>query len=232
MSNSRPLAHVHLWLDPVLRSGPENMAYDEAILRAATEPWLRIYSWREPTLSIGFSQALTKIPPSQAHWPVVRRWTGGGVVVHDGDWTYTLAIPTAISLSQDPASDTYRRIHEAFMAALEARGVPGATLQPESVSDGMGVCFIEPARFDVVWQGQKVAGAAQRRTKVGLLHQGSVQGVPIPEGFGLSFAHELAEEVTVEAPDLGSHFQATVADLVAQKYGREEWLQDRKTSVQ
>jgi hypothetical protein len=38
-----------------------------------------------------------------------------------------------------------------------------------------GQCFVGHEKFDLLWHGKKIAGAAQRRSKLGLLIQGSVQ---------------------------------------------------------
>src|SRR6188768_2961812 len=137
------LESLRLWRDVTPRDGAWNMAFDEAMLRAAREPWLRVYEWREPTISIGFSQPLSAIPDARRHWPVVRRWTGGGVVEHDGDWTYTLAVPASLAVSEKRAADTYRWIHEAIIGAFGELGITGCSLQAQSTSDGIGVCFEE-----------------------------------------------------------------------------------------
>lgn len=217
-----------LWHDATPRSGPLNMALDEAMLTAARGPWMRVYQWIEPTISIGFSQEVDRVQPEHRHWPLVRRWTGGGVVVHDGDWTYTLAAPQGSALCEMRAPDSYRLIHEAMVAALLECGIEGCTLQPESTSDGMGVCFVEPAKFDVVWQEQKIAGAAQRRAKAGFLHQGTVQPLQVPEGFGAKFAQHLAVEVNMVTQDAAeSSLMPSALDLAARKYGRREWTQHR-----
>src|SRR5262249_17430586 len=42
-----------------------------------------------------------------------------------------------------------------------------------------GECFAGFEKSDLLWQGRKIAGAAQRRTREGLLIQGSVQPPPI-----------------------------------------------------
>jgi len=205
------------------------MALDEAMLEAAQESWLRVYHWQEPTISIGFSQSIAAIPETRRGWPVVRRWTGGGVVEHDGDWTYTLAVPARIALSDRGALETYRWIHEAMIAALTVSGISGCSLQPESAGDGMGVCFIEPARFDVVHAGRKVAGAAQRRSKAGFLHQGSVQPLRPPAGFALAFANALAVEPAVVSQDEALHLLSQRAETLAtEKYGAASWLEDRR----
>ena len=228
----KPLLKLRLWVDLQPRPAPENMAFDEAMLLAAEEPWLRVYGWQQPSLSIGFSQPLTVVPTERSAWPVVRRWTGGGVVVHDGDWTYTLAVPASWPLSQEGAGLIYRMVHEALIAALDRAGLTGGELQPESTSNGMGVCFVEPARYDVVWRGRKIAGAAQRRAKGNLLHQGSVQGIELPTNFAALLAAELAHEVVCEESQaVELRLRESAAVLVANKYGWPEWLTDRKSAA-
>lgn len=206
-----------------------NMALDEAMLQSAREPWLRVYRWAEPTVSIGFSQPATAVPEARRDWPLVRRWTGGGVVVHDGDWTYTLAVPASHPASRERAPEFYRRVHEALMAALAECGVGGCELQSSSAGDGMGVCFEEPARFDVVGRrGEKLAGAAQRRAAAGLLHQGSVQSLEIPGGLAARFAADLAGEIAVVTQDEAEALLMDAArDLAVGKYGTPSWLENR-----
>lgn len=219
---------LNLWIDTIPRPGPLNMALDEAMLLTASVPWMRVYQWIEPTISIGFSQETDRVQAEHRDWPLVRRWTGGGVVVHDGDWTYTLAAPQGTLLCEMRAPDSYRAIHEAMVRALGRCGVEGCTLQPESTSDGMGVCFVEPAKFDVVWQGQKIAGAAQRRAKAGFLHQGTVQPLKVPASFGAEFAHHMAKDVlTISQGEAEDSLMPQAQDLALRKYGSDSWTLHR-----
>ncbi len=222
------LPSLRLWYDESPRAGPLNMALDEAMLLAAEHPWMRVYQWAEPTISIGFSQELDRVQPEHRGWPVVRRWTGGGVVVHDGDWTYTVAAPHGSALCEMRATDSYRLIHEAMVAALQECGIADCELQPESTSDGMGVCFLEPAKHDVVRQGQKIAGAAQRRAKPGFLHQGTVQPLKVPVHFAGAFARLLASDVrVVSQTDAESALVPMACDLAERKYGSDGWTHHR-----
>jgi lipoate-protein ligase A len=219
---------LHLWLDSTPRSGPLNMALDEVMLAAAQQAWMRVYAWREPTISIGFSQELERVQPQHQAWPVVRRWTGGGVVVHDGDWTYTLAAPQGSDLCEMRAADSYHFIHESMLLALRECGITDCVLQPESTSDGMGICFQEPAKYDLVHAGQKIAGAGQRRAKAGFLHQGTVQPLQVPEGFALKFAQQLAREVRlVTQAEAEAALLPVALGLVPRKYGSAEWTRHR-----
>jgi lipoate-protein ligase A len=222
------LSHLVFWHDTTPRPGPLNMALDEAMLLSADGPWMRVYQWSAPTISIGFSQEMERVQAEHRGWPLVRRWTGGGVVVHDGDWTYTLAAPQGSALCEMRATDSYRFIHEAMVKALHETGVGDCILQAESTSDGMGICFVEPAKFDVVWQGQKIAGAGQRRAKAGFLHQGTVQPLKLPTEFGPRFARQLAQDVSViPHAQAEASLMSLAQDLAQRKYGAAEWTRHR-----
>ena len=205
------------------------MALDEVLLRCVQEPWLRCYTWSEPSVSIGFSQDYERLAGQLPPFPVVRRWTGGGVVVHDHDWTYTLIVPRGHPFCELRPVETYRLIHEALIAALEDAGITGGELQPVSTSEGRGVCFVEPAQFDVVRGADKLAGAAQRRSRSGFLHQGSVQKVPLTPDFGPRFAAHLADAVkvvpSIEACALAL---AEAEALAAMRYATPSWLHHRR----
>src|SRR5688500_17905926 len=85
------------------RSAAENMAVDEALLQwvaSWTRPVLRFYSWSEPAATFGYFQKYTEIERMTSLRPLVRRPTGGGLVPHDADWTYSLVFP--------PSADWYR----------------------------------------------------------------------------------------------------------------------------
>ena len=222
---------ITLWQDETPRDAALNMALDEVILLRAAEPWLRVYRWAVPSVSIGFSQNANMVPEEKRAWSVVRRWTGGGVVVHDSDWTYTIAIPASHPFGSERTAETYRWIHVAIVTALGECGIDGCTLQPESTTDGMGVCFVEPARFDVLRDGIKIAGAAQRRAKAGLLHQGSVQPLRVPPELGMSLARQLAREVTIMNQNAAeSNLLNEATALAAAKYAQASWLLDRRAA--
>jgi lipoyl(octanoyl) transferase len=169
----------HPWF--LLSSGPGesafNMAFDEALLQAAPrlgQPVLRFYGWKEPAASFGYFQRYAEVQAMTRLRPLVRRPTGGGLVPHDADWTYSLAFPPGDTWYALRATESYRRIHEWIQAALASLGA--ATDLASSVFKAQaGQCFRGHEEFDLLWRGQKIAGAAQRRTRDGLLIQGSVQ---------------------------------------------------------
>jgi lipoate-protein ligase A len=158
-----------------------NMALDEALLEAAPRlgrPVLRFYGWVEPAATFGYFQKFTEVEAATRLRPLLRRPTGGGIVPHDADWTYSLTFPAGHEWHDLRAEESYRRAHEWVCAAFARLGV-SAELALACRTLGPGQCFAGHARFDVLWQGRKIAGAAQRRTRTGLLIQGSVQPPPL-----------------------------------------------------
>lgn len=178
----------------------ENMAIDFLLLQRyprAAAPRFRHYGWRGPAFTFGYAQkiaAVRALLPAEPPFELCRRPTGGGIVDHRHDWTYTLVIPRGHPLEELRASQSYRAVHEALAEALRSQGVP-AELKPSAeaaadlsteagATEGLsaegpakaGVCFQRAEVFDVVHghSGEKIAGAAQKRNKHGLLFQGSI----------------------------------------------------------
>lgn len=173
---------AELWrtIDTGLGDAAWNMAFDEALLAAAPRlgaPVLRFYGWRRPAASFGYFQRYDDVARWTALRPLVRRPTGGGWVPHVADWTYSVVFPSGHAWHRLRAVESYRRLHDWLREAFEAIG-----LHPHLTSDGLagpsGQCFARAERFDLVSDGRKIAGAAQRRTRSGLLIQGSVQPPP------------------------------------------------------
>src|SRR5579862_9661768 len=159
-----------------------NMALDEALLELAPKlarPVLRLYGWMEPAASFGYSQKYADVVKLTPLRPLIRRPTGGGLVPHDADWTYSLLFPPDHFWHRLKAVESYRRAHEWLRDAFAAMNV-ATTLSPESQKEIPGQCFVGAEKDDLLWHGRKIAGAAQRRTRNGLLIQGSVQPPPIP----------------------------------------------------
>ncbi|MEI6350375.1 MAG: hypothetical protein WCP06_04640 [Verrucomicrobiota bacterium] len=206
-----------------------NMAVDEVLLIHARNPVLRVYGWARPAVSFGYFEPWA--PVAQAHpdreW--VRRWTGGGVVLHGEDWTYSIIVPRDLPFARVGAAESYRLLHELLAGAMRRASLPGmggmgggdVALTPESAHKISHACFENPAQYDVLLAGQKIAGAAQRRSRWGMLHQGSVQGVALTGNFADCLAGGLAKTVTTRSfsPDA----LAEAEELAATKYGTEEW---------
>src|SRR5277367_821924 len=100
-------------------SPARNMAVDEALLREVRAPVLRLYEWNVPAVSLGYFQ-----PAALAEArPFVRRYTGGGLVDHARDVTYTLALPRAHPWMELSAPESYCHVHRGVQAVLAACGI-------------------------------------------------------------------------------------------------------------
>lgn len=168
-----------------INSGPSeaafNMALDEALLESVARlgiPVLRFYGWSQPAATFGYFQHYAEIEQTTLLRPLIRRPTGGGLVPHDADWTYSLAFPPGHEWHELRAEDSYRRVHEWIQAAFQKLGAI-TEVAPCCKKTVLGQCFIGYEKFDLLWHGKKIAGAAQRRNKLGLLIQGSVQPPPV-----------------------------------------------------
>ncbi|MFO1496981.1 MAG: hypothetical protein U1G07_01050 [Verrucomicrobiota bacterium] len=154
-----------------------NMALDEALLESAAQraqPVLRFYGWTEPAATFGYAQRIREVSLWTPLRPLIRRPTGGGLVPHDADWTYSLAFPPRHAWFGLKAVESYQRLHEWIHAAFASLGIQ-TELSPLENKPAPGRCFIGAERFDLLRAGVKIAGAAQRRNRQGLLIQGSVQ---------------------------------------------------------
>ena len=164
-----------LWLDGA-HCAAFNMAADQALLDCASilpAPVLRIYCWERPAVSFGRSQLKPSAMPADHEY--VRRPTGGGIVWHGQDLTYSLIIPAEHAMAKMEIHESYRLIHSAIGKQLGTE----FHLKNER-STGVDLrrmrCFESPTRHDILGSdGSKYAGAAQYRGKVGTLTQGSVR---------------------------------------------------------
>ncbi|PYK29643.1 MAG: hypothetical protein DME57_09665, partial [Verrucomicrobia bacterium] len=180
---------VDVFHDIASRSAAMNMAIDEMLFETASEPTIRFYRWNHPALSFGYFGKFADVAGEERD--VVRRWTGGGIVLHGDDLTYSIVIPASDPAFSASSMSIYEQTHAAIRAALAATGKDArlAELAAPKVSDS---CFANAVRADVLLNGQKIAGAAQRRTRRGLLQQGSIQGVDLRPDFESEFATRLS----------------------------------------
>lgn len=218
-----PLFENLLFLaDPVSRDGPAQMAMDEALLSAASTTVLRHYRWKSPAASFGYAQSLGEITKMCPALPLVRRWTGGGLVPHDGDWTFSLIVPVSAPLAAARPAVSYEAIHAAVISAMAVCGMATRLAGEGDISNGPA-CFESPALNDVLsTDGGKRCGGAQRRTRHGFLHQGSIQQAGLPANFGLILARILARNVSLT--EATPALEAQAGELTKHRYGSAEWL--------
>jgi lipoyl(octanoyl) transferase len=166
--------------------GAVQMAIDEALFRLAdpeTEPALRFYTWREPTLSLGFFQHYKRVVSesflvhNKIH--VVRRITGGRAVLHDREMTYALAGPLQGTFKDQSLKQTYRAIAEALNRGLEKLGIDQPSYSEETGDavreSRLPQCFVAVSPYEISGpSARKIIGSAQKRTRDRFLQHGSI----------------------------------------------------------
>src|SRR5205085_12466766 len=146
-------AALEIYHDIDSRSAALNMAIDEAILDRATAPVIRFYKWDHPALSFGYFGKFADVANHERERDIVRRWTGGGIVFHGKDLTYSIVIPASDPAFAASSMSIYEQTHAAIRAALAATGKDArlAELAAPKVSDS---CFANAVRADVLLNGQ------------------------------------------------------------------------------
>lgn len=175
------------WLivDPIGRSGSFQMAADDlladSISLRAEDAVLRFYTWDPPAVSLGFHQPIESIDTnscSQLGWQIVRRPTGGRALLHAGDLCYSIVL----AASDDPISRLhalYETVADAFVHSLRYIGieaVTGSVRINDSRSNlrGTRLCLNSHVRGEVMVDGKKIIGSAQRIYRASILQHGSI----------------------------------------------------------
>ncbi len=214
---------LHVFDDLEAKDAALNMAIDEALLEKATGPTLRFYRWLRPALSFGYFGRYAEVADQAPDREIIRRWTGGGIVPHDEDLTYSVIIPANDPNFAKSSPEIYTAVHDAISRALNANGVI-ASLADSASPRTSELCFANPVRADVVSAGRKIAGAAHRRTKRALLHQGSIQ-VRLEPKFRSELAQCLSKRVQHGA--ISAEGLSRARTIAQAKYGTREWLTRR-----
>jgi lipoate-protein ligase A len=212
---------LDVYCDTTPHSAAMNMAIDEALLERVRIPALRFYRWDHPALSLGYFGKFAAVTQYMDQRDLVRRWTGGGTVFHGEDLTYSIVIPSSVDGLPNASRAVYAAVHEALRKAIEDAGNPAelATTESARISDS---CFANPVAADVISGNRKVAGAAHRRTRAGLLHQGSIQNIDISDDLASTFVRHLSP--TPRSVPLDREVIDRAQRIAAERYATAAWL--------
>lgn len=200
------------------------MAIDEVLLNSGRSAILRFYRWNKPAISFGYFVTFTEACAAAGDREMVRRWTGGGIVPHGEDLTYSIMIGSNDDAFSLPSKIVYQRVHAALsttLCDLRIRAVLKQANEPK-LSEA---CFANPVVSDVMENGRKIAGAAQRKTRSGLLHQGSIQRENLNEKFRSVFSKLLAKKLIMN--NIEMDILSAAEKLVLAKYATDAWLRRR-----
>lgn len=220
------LDRLLLWRDPIARKGTAAMAVDEALLELTGTSVLRIYHWGRPTVTYGYfdKEATAQATYDSPELEYIRRWTGGGIVDHRGDTPFTLAILQPKGTPRTTSAELYRWIHGSLAKTLQEDKVDCLMLS-EDAPNGGRACFSSPVTSDLVTsRGDKLAGGGQRRTRKGVLHQGSIQNCRLSQDWDKRFASLLAREITLsDSPEPVPGLNKRVQELLDSRYETPQW---------
>lgn len=155
------------------------MAVDETLRETVDRtrlPVLRFYQWEPPTLSLGYFQPAVQRQShrASAQLPLVRRPSGGGAIIHDRELTYSLAWPVDRT-SRQTGTWLVRLVHQCLVDWLTGQGIEASRYTgAERAAEEPFLCFQRRAECDVIIDGHKIAGSAQRRHGGTILQHGSI----------------------------------------------------------
>lgn len=170
-----------------------NMAIDEALASECADSTgglstIRFYTWKEPSCSIGYFQKMETVFATlkENGIPIVRRPTGGGIVFHGNDITFSIVRKRVRDKRLEDISSFYKLIGKSILVGLKKLGFTSSLYIPEKVeplsesgkkylksySAQRSICSVTPAKYDILINGGKVAGYAARRSRGAILCQG------------------------------------------------------------
>jgi len=158
-----------------------NMAIDEAVFlmreKLGLPATLRFYGWRPAAISIGYFQRIED--PSLKEYKrqkltIVRRFTGGGAILHRNEITYSLAGSTHEFPTFRDITKTQQLVHEAIILGLQNLGINAELERKETKGPDPYFCFVTPSKYDVIEEGRKIGGSAQRRRNRAFFQHGSI----------------------------------------------------------
>ena len=238
---------ARLILDPPA-TGSWNMAADEALLRTAGDQQqltLRVYRWNQPTLSLGYFQQYEQRHQHVAsqHCQAVRRATGGGAIIHDQEVTYSLTAPVRDRV--DPQIlQWYDLVHTAWVTTLAQQGAhTRRCTESDAQRESPFLCFQRRTAGDLLLDGFKIGGSAQRRHRAAVLQHGSLlvqQSAAAPELPGIAqlagldllatswlrdWIEEIGRElgVTWETGDLDDQERELASELTGEQFESPKW---------
>ncbi|MCZ6636190.1 MAG: biotin/lipoate A/B protein ligase family protein [bacterium] len=165
-----------------------NMAADEAVVRSVekgdSSPTFRVYGWKPPAVSFGYAQRVRREIDPQACQDkgidIVRRPTGGRAVLHWNELTYSVLCRADDPLLGGTIQEAYRKISTCLVAGIQHLGID-AQFEPrrQTIPSPRGKdltlpCFSSTAQYEIILNGRKLLGSAQKRFGPMLLQHGSL----------------------------------------------------------
>lgn len=212
------------------------MAADEALCETRPAPYLlRFYNWKEPGVTFGYSQRRKAVTEAMSAAgcgikAVTRRPTGGGIVFHEADLTFSFIFPSPGAYFEP--GKTYDRLHRAITAEYSLQGISFELLSEKTedyaVNDPVMSCFAKSVNMDILYNGKKVLGGALRKFGGHMLYQASFQA---PDARTKAAPHRNAVIKALggefglewEAAEMSEEARAKTGSIAETKYRTREW---------
>jgi lipoate---protein ligase len=153
-------------------------------LEKEERPILHFYEWEKDSATYGHFvdpyQFLDADQVKALSLDLARRPTGGGIIFHIWDFAFSVLVPSSCCAFSQNTLENYAFVNQAVLEAVKEFLQTASPLEiiPDDVrtqeKDCRFFCMAKPTKYDVVLHGKKIAGAAQRKTKHGYLHQGTI----------------------------------------------------------
>jgi lipoate---protein ligase len=177
-------------IDSGSQKASDNMQTDAVLLAdlpKSKDPILHLYDWSSPTVTYGLFQDpalyFNMDKAAKANLQFAKRPTGGGILFHIWDYAFSFLLPKEDPHFSKVPIENYRYVHQIVARAIgNAFGLQPLEMIPDdakaTVQSSKNFCMARPTKYDLLYKGKKIAGAAQRKTKDGFLHQGTIALAP------------------------------------------------------
>lgn len=213
----------------------ENMACDEVLCEIMPSKYiLRFFSWKREGITFGFSQrynnVVSMVSKDYNGWDITRRPTGGGIVIHKDDITFSF-----IFYSPDIFNPlkTYELLHTAIYEEYLSNGISLDIAQgvksDYNINAPIMDCFRKPVDKDLLINGKKVLGGALRKFSDYILYQASLQFENARENFPfhskiITNALSKAFMVEFEKFSINNEYYRRIEDKKVSKYISPQWI--------
>ncbi|MEA2017082.1 MAG: lipoate--protein ligase family protein [Campylobacterota bacterium] len=166
-----------LSLEPL--SAKDNMDIDTQLFSSFDKnsiPTLRLYYWKKNSCTIGISQDFSQfINLKKYENNYAKRITGGGVLFHGDDISYSFIIPKHY-LNGFSVKKSYEIICSFLLEFYKSLGLDVRYAKDDKniVLSKSTYCQEGFEPYDIVIKGKKLGGNAQRRTKEVIFQHGSI----------------------------------------------------------
>ena len=161
------------------------MAKDEELLetlQSQQDPILHLYRWKNPSITYGHFIKIENMVQleelNRQEIDISKRPTGGGIIFHLYDYAFSFLLPSGSKFFSANPIENYAFVHQIVKKALskflDQSHLNFLKASVEDRSDSSKFCMACPTIYDVMVQGKKIVGAAQRKKQQGYLHQGSI----------------------------------------------------------